>query len=126
MEQKKNTREPLPLAGWPKRYLIFGGVLLAATLAVLMLELPLPGVVAPKPATGYFSFASADGRVDINTANLQELQLIEGIGPVKAQRIVDYREAHGPFHSVEELAKVEGISEKTVAAAKQVAVAVVP
>ena len=49
--------------------------------------------------------------LDINTAAVDELDTLPGIGEVLAQRIVDYREAHGPFRSVEELIAVEGIGE---------------
>ena len=47
--------------------------------------------------------------LDLNTADIRALQTLPGIGPARAQRILDYREAHGPFRSVEELAAVEGI-----------------
>lgn len=51
------------------------------------------------------------GPLDLNRATVQELTTLPGIGEVLAQRIVDYREAHGPFRSVEELIAVEGIGE---------------
>lgn len=47
--------------------------------------------------------------VDINTADVQQLQRLEGIGPVLAQRIVDWREANGKFTSAEDLLEVDGI-----------------
>lgn len=50
--------------------------------------------------------------VNINTATAAELQSLPGIGPVLAQRIIDYREANGPFRSVGELGMVSGIGEK--------------
>ena len=49
--------------------------------------------------------------VNINTATVQDFESLPGIGPVMAQRIVDYRDEHGPFKSVEELTKVKGIGE---------------
>jgi len=52
--------------------------------------------------------------VDINTADAATLEQVKGIGPVKAAAIVDYRKANGPFKSVDELAKVPGIGEKSV------------
>lgn len=47
--------------------------------------------------------------VDINAAGLEELQTLPGIGPVLAQRIMDYRRENGPFESFSELSNVEGI-----------------
>lgn len=52
--------------------------------------------------------------VNINTADLNQLQTLNGIGEVKAQAIIDYREAHGAFRSVDELTNVKGIGDKTL------------
>lgn len=52
--------------------------------------------------------------VNINTATPQELASLNGIGPAKAQAIVEYREKNGPFKSVNDLAKVKGLGAKTV------------
>jgi len=50
-----------------------------------------------------------EGTVNINTAGLAELQRLPGVGPVTAQRIIDYRTERGRFQSVEELDEVKGI-----------------
>lgn len=48
--------------------------------------------------------------IDINNAGVSELDQLPGVGPVIAERIVDYREINGPFSSIEELGAIEGIS----------------
>jgi competence ComEA-like helix-hairpin-helix protein len=50
--------------------------------------------------------------IDLNLANVKELQELPGVGPVTAQRIIDLRENSGRFHRVEDLLAVRGISQK--------------
>lgn len=57
---------------------------------------------------------AGSSRVNINRASLQELQVIPGIGPALARRIVDYRNQRGVFTSPEDLLEVSGIGEKTL------------
>ncbi|HWH44135.1 MAG TPA: ComEA family DNA-binding protein [Thermoleophilaceae bacterium] len=63
--------------------------------------------------------AGAGGaQISLATATLEEFEALDGIGPALARRIVEYREAHGGFRSVDELAQVDGIGEKRLAALK--------
>jgi competence protein ComEA len=51
--------------------------------------------------------------VDLNTADAKTLEKLPGIGPAKAQAIVDHRSKNGAFKSIEDLKKVDGIGSKT-------------
>ena len=52
-------------------------------------------------------------KININTADSNSLQTLPGIGPQKAEAIIQFREQEGPFQAVEDLMKVSGIGEKT-------------
>jgi competence protein ComEA helix-hairpin-helix repeat region len=54
------------------------------------------------------------GQININTADEQALQHLTGIGPAKAKAIIQYREQHGPFKSVDDLNGVSGIGDKSL------------
>jgi competence protein ComEA len=56
---------------------------------------------------------AAAGRININTATLAELDTLPGIGPITAQSIIAYREAHGPFNTIEDIMDVPGIGTAT-------------
>lgn len=64
---------------------------------------------------GSSSTASTGGVVDLNTADVTGLDALPGVGPVLAQRIVDWRTQNGRFTSVDELGEVSGIGDKVLA-----------
>lgn len=59
-------------------------------------------------------FAQAAALVNINTADQQQLESVKGIGPKKAQAIIEYRQKHGKFKNVDELDKVRGFGKKGI------------
>ena len=84
---------------------------------------------APQPAGAAGSGTSAasgrpdgggsSGSVNINTASTSELEKLPGIGPALAQRIVEYRDSHGPFASVDALTDVPGIGQAKLEALRE-------
>ena len=73
---------------------------------------------SPSVSAGTSDQTNAGNKVNINTANVSQLQQLNGIGEKKAQQIIAYRQKSGEFKSVEDLMQVSGIGEKTFAALK--------
>ena len=70
-------------------------------------------------AAGTAGDASGSGRVNLNTAGMEELMTLSGIGESRAQAILMYREQYGPFTSIEEIMNIDGIKEKSFAKIKE-------
>ena len=90
-----------------------------STVARLLLAASLAGVLMPAASTAVIA-AGPDAKqevalVDVNSASVEELMSVPGIGQVVAQRIVEFREKNGPYKSVDDLLKVQGIGEKSLA-----------
>lgn len=78
---------------------------------------PAPAAPAPGPGAGggVPAGGAPAGPVSLNTATVEQLDTLPGVGPVLAQHIVDYRTRHGGFRSVDELREVKGIGERRFA-----------
>jgi len=76
---------------------------------------PGGGAVPGSAGQGSTSAGSTGGLVDLNTADATVLDSLPGVGPVIAQRILDWRAQHGRFSSVDELGEVSGIGDKLLA-----------
>ena len=81
-----------------------------ALFAIVPWLAPWPAAAAP-PARGESITVSAPvgEPVNINTADVKELMRLEGVGRRVAEKIVEYRDSHGPFKKAEDLRKVDGI-----------------
>lgn len=66
-------------------------------------------------STGAGDPANGQAPISLNTATIEQLDRLSGIGPVTAQRIIEWREAHGGFTSVEQLREIDGIGERRLA-----------
>jgi competence protein ComEA len=83
---------------------------------------PTPPGAEPAPAAASGPPGVAD-KVDLNTATLASLDTLPGVGPVTAQRIVDWRTEHGHFDSVEQLREIDGIGPSRFTKLKDMVVA---
>lgn len=72
-----------------------------------------PSSLTTAPVTTAAPGIDATGRVNLNTASLEDLKTLPGIGDSKAQAILEDRMENGPFSSIEDLTRVSGIGEKT-------------
>lgn len=108
------VRDAIQAAGGPLEEADVDSLNLAALLADgEKIYLPKKGEAAPATAG-----AEPAGKVNLNTATAAQLEALPGVGPVLAQRILDYRQRKGRFSSVRQLLEVEGIGDKKFASLK--------
>ncbi len=110
--------DALRKVGGARRGVSLTGLNLARVLTdgeqILVGAQPVPGAAASAAAGA--SAAPVPGQlVSLNTATLEQLDTLPGVGPVTAQKILDWRTQHGAFSSVDELLEVDGIGQKTLA-----------
>jgi competence protein ComEA len=83
-----------------------------------MIYIPKKGEQIPTEASPIQN-KEADKKINLNTATLEELETLEGLGPTKARAIIQYRGEHGGFRSIDELLQVSGIGERTLERIKE-------
>jgi competence protein ComEA len=84
------------------------------TALVLVSALACVAPAAASPAAAPKAGASEARPIDINTADTAALESVPGIGKSLSQRIIAFREKNGPFQSVDDLLKVQGVGEKSI------------
>jgi competence protein ComEA len=77
------------------------------------LDIPFVEGFSPVVATPVETFQPTSDLIDINTATVDELDTLPGIGPTTAQKIVEYRDTNGPFLSKEDIVNVSGVGPTT-------------
>jgi competence protein ComEA len=120
LRQGTRIADAVALAGGSTAKADLALVNLAAPLAdgeqvVVPSRSPVGGAIAATPPT---AGASPTAPLDLNTATAEQLDGLPGIGPATAAKIIDFRQAHGAFHSVDELDAVPGIGPSRMAQLK--------
>jgi competence protein ComEA len=72
---------------------------------------PAPGLAGVTPKEAVPAAATTEAKININTADVKELMKLNGVGRNLAEKIVQYRDAHGPFKKATDLRKVEGLGD---------------
>ena len=101
--------------------MLVSGVVWLSPRAAIAGPKALPGAIAPKRGAGDDDSApgrggkkAVNGKLNLNTATAEQLMLLPGVGPSKAERVVEWRGKHGPFKRVQDLRKVKGFGYKTL------------
>ena len=118
LREGSRVADAVERAGGATRRAELAGLNLAAPLVdgiqvLVPRRVPVPATVAPTDETGAASpgaaIAGLGPKVSLGTATAAELDELPGVGPITAQKLLDYRTEHGPFRSVDDLDAVPGI-----------------
>lgn len=108
LSEGARVADALELAGGPRRHADLTLVNLAAPVADGQ-QIVVPARVAAGVAGGQGAAGGAPAKVSLASATIDQLDELPGIGPVTAQKIVDWRQTHGPLRSVDDLDAIPGI-----------------
>ena len=92
------------------RTLVFLALIITSAIIIVSAVNSKYTEVAPKPIKP-ISIVSEEGLININTADVQTLTLLEGIGEARAQLIIDFRTENGAFVTKEDLMRIDGIGQ---------------
>jgi len=113
MSAGSRVADALQRAGGPERRADLAAINLAAQLADGQ-QIVVPRAGAAQAGAASLSGGPAAG-IHLSTATVEQLDGVDGIGPTLAERIIEYRDTHGGFRSLADLAQVDGIGEKRLA-----------
>jgi len=115
LSSSQRVEDALERAGGPTRRADLSQINRAAKLEDGR-QILVPVHASKSAPTAAATAAAPDQAVNLNTATLEQLDTLDGVGPATAQKILDYRAEHGGFGSVDELDQIPGIGEKRLAA----------
>lgn len=119
LEEDTRVYQAIEMAGGLKPNADISGVNMAAKLKdenkIYIPEFGETAVAAPANNLNQIAGIDNNGKININTANSQQLQELSGVGPSTAEKIIQHREEHGSYLNIEDITKVSGIGDKTFA-----------